>query len=207
MTSTAPPLNLLLTLLGLTIAVLIWSGTGPADTLTWALEVLPVVIAIPLLVFSYKRFPLTTLLYAIIFVHGLILMMGGHYTYSKVPLGFYVQDMFDLSRNHYDRMGHLFQGVTPAILSREILIRLTPLPSGKWLFFISTCIALAFSAFYEMIEWWTALLYGGEADSFLATQGDVWDTQWDMFLALLGAIGAQLLLSRIHDRQLSRMMQ
>ena len=204
MALTAPSSRLLLSLLGVTLVVLVWSGTGPADTLTWALEVLPVVIAIPLLLFSYKRFPLTTLLYVIIFIHGLILMLGGHYTYSQVPLGFYVQDLFDLSRNHYDRLGHIFQGITPAILAREILIRKTPLTSGGWLFLIATCIALAFSAFYEMIEWWTALLYGGEADSFLATQGDVWDTQWDMFMALLGAVTAQLLLSRIHDRQLKR---
>jgi putative membrane protein len=156
-----------LTLLVLTLLVLIWSGINPADRLTWVLEVLPVVIAIPLLVFSWPRFPLTSLLYILIFIHGVILMIGGHYTYAEVPLGFWVQDMFDLSRNHYDRLGHLMQGITPAILAREILIRRSPLEPGKWLFFIATSIALAFSAFYEMIEWWTALLYGGSADSFL----------------------------------------
>jgi len=202
--NTTPRLPLIL--LALWLLVLLWSGINPADRLTWALEVFPVVIAIPLLMFSWSRFPLTSLLYVLIFIHGLILMMGGHYTYAEVPLGFYVQDLFDLSRNHYDRLGHLLQGVTPAILAREVLIRRSPLESGKWLFVIATSIALAFSAFYEMIEWWTALLYGGSADSFLATQGDVWDTQWDMFMALIGAIGAQLLLSRVHDRQLERMV-
>lgn len=202
--NTTPRLPLIL--LALWLLVLLWSGINPTDRLTWALEVFPVVIAIPLLVFSWSRFPLTSLLYVLIFIHGLILMMGGHYTYAEVPLGFYVQDLFDLSRNHYDRLGHLLQGVTPAILAREVLIRRSPLESGKWLFVIATSIALAFSAFYEMIEWWTALLYGGSADSFLATQGDVWDTQWDMFMALIGAIGAQLLLSRVHDRQLERMV-
>lgn len=192
----------LLILLALWLLVLLWSGIGPADRLTWILEVLPVIIAIPVLVATWSSFPLTPLLYGLIFIHGLILMLGGHYTYAEVPLGFWVQDMLDLSRNHYDRLGHLFQGITPAMLAREILIRRSPLSSGKWLFLIATCIALAFSAFYEMIEWWTALLYGGSADSFLATQGDVWDTQWDMFMALIGAVGIQLLLSRMQNRQL-----
>lgn len=196
-----PSCRLPLTLLVMTLLALLWSGIGPADRLTWVLEVLPVMIAIPVLLFSWSQFPLTSLLYILIFIHCLILMLGGHYTYSQVPLGFWIQDLFDLSRNHYDRLGHFMQGVTPAILAREILTRRSPLQPGKWLFLIATSIALAFSALYEMIEWWTALLYGASADSFLATQGDIWDTQWDMFLALLGAITAQLLLSREHDRQ------
>jgi putative membrane protein len=202
----AHPTNRLpLALLFLTLLALFWSGIGPADRLTWVLEVLPVMIGLPLLLLSWSHFPLTSILYVLIFIHCLILMLGGHYTYSQVPLGFWVQDLFDLSRNHYDRLGHFMQGVTPAMLAREILIRRSPLPSGKWLFLIATSIALAFSALYEMIEWWTALLYGASADSFLATQGDIWDTQWDMFLALLGAITAQLLLTREHDRQLRGM--
>jgi putative membrane protein len=132
-------------------------------------------------------------------------MTGGHYTYAEVPAGFWVQDIFDLQRNHYDRLGHFAQGFVPAILAREILIRTTALKPGKMLFFIVTSIGLAFSAFYEMIEWWTALLYGGSADAFLATQGDIWDTQWDMFMALIGAITAQLLLGHLHDRQLAEL--
>jgi len=158
-----------------------------------------------ILIPAWLRFPLTSILYYVIFIHCLILILGGHYTYAKVPLGFWVQDLFDLSRNHYDRLGHLMQGVTPAMLAREILIRRSPLEAGKWLFLIATSIALAFSALYEMVEWWTALLYGASADSFLATQGDIWDTQWDMFMALVGAIGAQLLLSQVQDRQLKAM--
>lgn len=200
-----PETRLLLTYLGLTLIALIASGIGPNDRLVWFMEVLPVMIAVPLLAVTWRRFPLTPLLYTLIFVHGLVLMLGSHYTYAQVPIGFWVQDALDLSRNHYDRLGHVMQGFEPAILAREILLRRSPLLSGKWLFFIVTCICLAFSAFYEMIEWWTALVYGAEADSFLATQGDHWDTQWDMFLALLGAIAAQLLFSRLHDRQLDRL--
>ncbi len=143
-------------------------------------------------------------------MHALILILGGHYTYAMVPLGDWMKDAFDLSRNHYDRIGHLAQGFVPAILAREILLRTSPLrladgrPS-RWLFFIVTAICLGFSAFYELIEWWTAVLGGAEADAFLATQGDVWDTQWDMFLALIGRLAAQLLLARLHDRQLARL--
>lgn len=189
----------------LTLLALIASGLHPFDRLTWFLETLPVVLGLPLLMATRSRFPLTPLVYRLLFIHGLILMLGGAYTYARVPLGFWVQDAFELSRNHYDRLGHLAQGFIPAMLTREILLRATPLRPGGWLFLLTTCVVLAFSACYEFIEWGAALVMGGEADAFLATQGDVWDTQWDMFLALLGALAAQALLSRRHDRQLARL--
>ena len=162
-------------------------------------------LGLPLLIATRRRFPLTPLVYRLLFVQGLILMLGGAYTYSRVPLGYWVQHALDLSRNHYDRLGHLAQGFIPAMLVREILVRATPLRPGGWLFFLTTCVVLAISASYEFIEWWVALAMGGEADAFLATQGDVWDTQWDMFLALVGALVAQTVLSRLHDRQLARL--
>lgn len=190
------------TLLVLTLAVLAWSGIGPHDRLTWLLEVAPVLIAVPVLLATVKVFPLSPLLYRLLFVHGLILMVGGHYTYAKVPAGFWVQDLFDLARNHYDRLGHLAQGFIPAILAREILLRLSPLRRGGWPAFLSVGVCLAFSALYELIEWWSALALGQSAQAFLGTQGDVWDTQWDMFLALCGATAAIVLLSRLHDRSL-----
>jgi putative membrane protein len=201
--NSTPGKNLLLALLVATIAILAWSGIGPKDRLTWFMEVFPVLVALPLLLLTYRRFPLTRLLYVLIFVHAVILMVGGHYTYAEVPVGFWVQDLFDLSRNHYDRFGHFAQGFIPAILTREILLRNTALQPGKMLFFLVISVCLAFSAFYEIIEWWAALLYGSSAESFLATQGDVWDTQWDMFIALLGAVTAQLVLARLHDRELA----
>lgn len=194
-----------LILLLLTLVVLLWSGIKPTDRLTWIMEVMPVLIALPILLITAQRFPLTPLLYILIFLHAVLLMVGGHYTYSEVPAGFWVQDLFNLERNHYDRLGHLAQGFVPAILAREILLRVTPLQPGKMLFYLVASVCLAFSAFYEMIEWWAALLYGGSAEAFLATQGDVWDTQWDMFLALLGAIAAQLLLPGLHNRQLKQL--
>ena len=193
-------------LLALTLVILLWSNIGPKDRLTWFLEVSPVLIALPLLTYTRFSFPLTPLLYILIFIHAVILMVGGHFTYAEVPAGFWFQELFDLQRNHFDRLGHLAQGFIPAILAREILLRTTTLIPGKMLFFIVTSICLAFSAFYEMIEWWTALLYGGSADAFLATQGDIWDTQWDMFMALIGAISAQLLLGNLHDRQLKNLL-
>lgn len=193
----------LTTLVGL--AGLVWSGIGPHDRATWALEVAPVVIVLPLLWLTRRRFPLTPLLYGLIAVHAAILMLGGHYTYARVPLGDWVRDAFDLARNHYDRLGHVAQGFIPAIAAREILLRQTPLRQGGWLFTLVAATCLAISACYEFLEWWTALLVGGAADAFLATQGDVWDTQWDMFLALCGALTAQLLLARWHDRQLAAM--
>ena len=183
------------------------SGIGPTDRATWWLEVIPVIIAMPLLWLTRKRFPLTPLVYGLITVHAAILMLGGHYTYAQVPLGFWAQELFDLTRNPYDRLGHFAQGFVPAIVAREILLRRTPLTRGGWLFFIVVSICLAISACYEFIEWWAALIGGGSAEAFLGTQGDVWDTQWDMFLATLGAITSLLLLSALHDRALGRLGQ
>jgi putative membrane protein len=189
-------------LLALCVAALVVSAIGPYDRLTWLLEVVPVLIGIPILVATRRRFPLTPLLYRLLFLHALILIVGGHYTYARVPVGFWVQELLDLSRNHYDRLGHLAQGFVPAILAREIMRRKLPAVTGAWLFGLVVAVCLAFSAFYELIEWWSALLGGEAADSFLGTQGDVWDTQWDMFLALCGAVAGQLSLARVHDRQL-----
>jgi putative membrane protein len=192
-----------LTLLLLTFAALLWSGISPFDQFTWFLEVVPVMIGAPILIFTYRGFPLTSLLYRLLFLHALILIVGGHYTYAEVPLGDWIKDAFDLSRNHYDRLGHFAQGFVPAILAREILLRRSPLVRGKWLFFLVTSVCLAFSAFYEMIEWWTAVAGGESADAFLGAQGDIWDSHWDMFLALNGAIISQLVLRKVHDRQLT----
>jgi putative membrane protein len=179
------------------------SAIRPTDRLTWWLEVAPVLIAAPLLFATARRFPLTHLVYGLIAIHALILILGGHYTYAKVPLGYWLQELFDFARNPYDRIGHFAQGFVPAIIAREILLRLTPLKRGGWLFFIVCAISLAISACYEFIEWLAAIVGGGSAEAFLGMQGDVWDTQWDMFLALCGAITAQLLLARAHDRQLA----
>ncbi len=192
-------------LLGGAALALVVSGIGPADGLTWFFETLPIMIGVPLLVWTRRGFPLTPLLYRLLFLHALILALGGHYTYAEVPLGFWVQDLLDLSRNHYDRLGHIAQGFVPAILVREILIRRSPLAGSRWLPVLTVAFCLAFSALYELIEWWAALALGAEADAFLATQGDPWDTQWDMFLALCGALAALILLSRLHDRQLARL--
>ncbi|SDJ22548.1 putative membrane protein [Lentzea albidocapillata subsp. violacea] len=193
-----------LILLGLTAMALVASGISPHDRATWYLEVAPVVLAGALLVATYRRFPLTPLLYRLIFLHALVLILGGHYTYARVPAGFWVQDWFDLARNHYDRFAHFVQGFVPAVLAREILLRRTPLRPGGWLFFLVVCVCLAFSATYELGEWLAAVVAGSGADEFLGTQGDVWDTQWDMFMALVGALVAQLVLRRAHDRELAR---
>jgi putative membrane protein len=190
-------------LLFVVAALLGWSGITPADRLTWFMEVVWVVVGVPILVATYRRAPLTRLLYWLIAGHCILLIVGGRYTYAEVPLGFWVQDWLDLSRNHYDRLGHFVQGFVPAIIARELLLRNTRLEPGGWLSYLSVAAALSFSAFFEMIEWWAALVWGGAADAFLATQGDVWDTQWDMFLALCGAIVSLSLLSRLHDRQLA----
>jgi putative membrane protein len=194
-------------LLVLTGLGLLLSGIAPTDRVTWVLEVVPVVIGLCLLIPTYGRFPFTPLAYRLLFLHGIVLMVGGHYTYAQVPAGFWFQELFELSRNNYDRFGHIAQGFVPAIVAREILIRRSPLAGSRWLFFLVTCVCLAISAFYEMLEWWVAVASADDAVAFLATQGDPWDTQWDMFLALLGAIAAQLLLAKLHDRQLNRMFQ
>ena len=188
------------------LMMLAWSGFAPKDRFTWFLEVAPVLIALPLLLATCQRFPFTSLAYGLMAVHAAILMVGGHYTYAEMPLFNWLRDVFELSRNHYDRLGHLAQGFIPAIVAREILLRRSPLRPGKWLFFVVTCVCLAISACYELIEWLVAVSSGDQAVAFLATQGDVWDTQWDMFLALLGALSSQLLLRRWHDRQLALLL-
>lgn len=194
-----------LLLLAIVVAALVVSGIGPEDRGTWVLETFPVFVVAPLLWLTWSRFRLTPLGYRLIALHALILILGAHYTYAKTPLGFWLQDLFGFARNPYDRIGHIAQGFIPAIVAREILVRRSPLQPGKWLFFIVCCICLAVSAFYEFLEWWAALALGEDADAFLATQGDPWDTQWDMFLALLGAIASQFVFSRLHDRQLARL--
>jgi putative membrane protein len=181
------------------------SAIGAAEPGTWVMEVFPIFVAVPILIATARRFPLTPLAYRLIFVHALILMLGGHYTYAKVPLGFWMRDALHLARNDYDRIGHFAQGFVPAIVAREILLRRTPLRRGAWLFFLVTCVCLSISACYEFIEWGAAVLGGSSADAFLGTQGDVWDTQWDMFTALIGALTAQVMLARVHDRQLARL--
>lgn len=187
-------------ILAVVLAVFIWSGINPHDRFTWILEVLPAVAGFFILAATYFRFKFTRLAYLLIALHMVVLMVGGHYTYAHVPLFDWIRDALDLSRNHYDRVGHITQGFVPAIIAREILLKTSPLKRGKLLFFIVVCICLAVSAFYEFIEWWVAAATGTAAESFLGTQGDVWDTQWDMFLAFCGAIASQLLLSRVHDQ-------
>lgn len=187
------------------IVALVVSAIGAKDSFTWLLEVAPALIGAPILIATYRRFPLTPLLYRLLLLHAVILMVGGHYTYAEVPLGFWMQQAFGFTRNHYDRIGHLAQGFVPALLAREVLLRRSVLRRGGWLFFLVTCVCLAFSALYELVEWWTAAATGEAATAFLGTQGDPWDTQWDMFFALVGAIAAQLLLGRTHDREIARL--
>ena len=184
--------------------VMAWSMFRPFDWFTWCLEVAPVLIATPLLVWTYPRFRLTPLVYILIAIHACILIVGGHYTYARVPAGFWFANLFGLHRNHYDRLGHLAQGFVPALITREVLLRTTKLGRGKMLAFLCICVAMAISAWYELIEWITAVAMGTAADAFLGTQGDPWDTQEDMAMALLGSILALLTLSRVQDRQLSR---
>ena len=193
-----------LVLLGSMVVLLVWSGMHPHDRFTWWLEVAPIFIGVPALILLYPRLRLTPLVYTLIWVHCGILMLGGHYTYAQVPLGFWMERWFGFTRNHYDRIGHLAQGFIPAMLAREIFIRRSPLAGSRWLPFMVVWFCLAFSAFYELVEFWTALAEGGAATDFLGTQGDPWDTQWDMMLALIGAIVSLLLLSRVQDRQLAR---
>ena len=186
-------------------AALLLSGVAPRDRITWWMEVAPVLIALPLLLATRNTFPFTTLAYVLICIHGLILILGGTYTYAHVPAGFWVQDWLGLARNPYDRLGHFAQGFVPAIVAREILRRRFALVPGKFLSFVTLSICLAISALYELIEWLAALALGQGAHEFLGTQGDEWDTQWDMFLALLGASVSLLLFSRWHDRQIAAM--
>jgi len=193
--------KLLIVLSVVFVSVLVWSVINPKTVLTWFLEVVPALVGVVILVFTYRRFPLTSLLYVLITIHAIILMIGGHYTYANVPLFDWIRDAFELSRNHYDRVGHFAQGFVPAIIAREVLIRTSPLKQGKWLFFVVVCICLSISAMYELIEWQYAVIEGGEsADEFLGSQGDVWDTQTDMAVALIGSIVALISLSKWHDR-------
>jgi putative membrane protein len=185
------------------LAALIASGIAPRDRLTWWMEVAPVLIVLPLLLATLRAFPFTTLAYALICIHGLILILGGAYTYAHVPAGFWVQEWLGLARNPYDRLGHFAQGFIPAIVAREILVRRFALAPGKFLLFVTLCVCLAISACYELIEWWAALALGQGADEFLGTQGDQWDTQWDMFLALVGAAVSLSVFSRWHDRRIA----
>lgn len=185
--------------------VFIWSLVRPHDGFTWLLEAFPVIIGLPILLLTYRRFPFSRLAYGLLLLHAVILLVGAHYTYAEMPLFNWLRDSYDLDRNYYDRLGHLAQGFIPAIVVREILLRQSPLKPGKWLAFVVLSICLAISALYEMLEWWVAVASGSDAVAFLATQGDVWDTQWDMFLCLLGAIASLALLSHRHDRSLTRL--
>ncbi len=186
------------------LAGLLASGWAPHDRTTWLLEVFPVLIALPVMWSTWSRLALTPLLYWLIAVHGLILMIGGVYTYARVPFGFWMQDWFGFTRNHYDRIGHFAQGFVPAIIARELLLRVWIVSSRKLVAFLSVCICMAISAFYELVEWWSALILGQGADEFLGTQGDPWDTQADMFFAMVGAIAAVSLLAGLHDRFIAR---
>jgi len=197
------PRKYLLFVLGLAVLLaLVVSGIDPYDRPTWLLEVTPVLIAFPILLATYRRFPLTTLLYVLICVHALVLILGGAYTYAHVPLGSWLQDLLDLHRNPYDKIGHFVQGFVPVLIAREILLRGNFVSGMRMVAFLSVCVTLAVSAFYELIEWWVALALGQGADEFLGLQGDPWDTQSDMFLALVGAVAALLILARLHDRQI-----
>lgn len=184
-------------------ATLLWSAINPEDYFTWALEVAPALVAILVMALTRKRFPLTELAYILILFHCLILMVGGHYTYAKVPLFDWLRDTFEMQRNNYDKIGHFAQGFIPAIVAREIAIRKNLINGRGWTHFFVVCFCLAFSAFYELIEWWVASMSGESAEAFLGTQGYVWDTQSDMALALIGAIAALLLLAKLHDRQIA----
>ena len=185
------------------LGVLVWSGIAPKDYLTWFLEVAPAIAGFAVIAFTFRSHPLTPLVYGLVLAHAVVLMVGGHYTYAEVPLFDTLRDWFGWERNNYDKVGHFMQGFVPAMIAREILLRLSVVESRAWLYFFVVCFCLAFSAFYELIEWWVALASKEAADAFLGTQGYVWDTQSDMGWALLGALCALMLLGRIHDRQLA----
>jgi putative membrane protein len=183
----------------------VWSGIKPQDTrLTWVLETFPFMIALPVMLITYKKFQLTDLTYTLIAIHAMILMLGGHYSYAKVPLGFWMEEWFGWTRNNYDKIGHLMQGFGPAIYTREIIARTSPLKRGKWLGFMSVAVPLAFSAIYEIIEWLASLTNPTDTEAFLGTQGYIWDTQTDMFLCLIGSILALIFLTKLHNRYLSK---
>jgi putative membrane protein len=189
--------------LSIYFVVLLWSALLPKDRLTWWLEVMPALLGLVVLALTYRGFPLTRLAYVLILAHCLILMVGGHYTYAEVPLFDWLRQVLALERNHYDKLGHFAQGFVPAVVAREILLRKAVVRGRGWLFYIVVSICLAISAFYELIEWWVAILSGTSAVAFLGTQGDIWDTQSDMGFALVGAVLALVLLGKVHDRQLA----
>ncbi|CZF78006.1 Inner membrane protein YjdF [Grimontia celer] len=191
--------------LAIFFAVFIWSAINPKDQFTWFLEVAPALIALIALAMTRKSFPLTQITYFFILVHCVILMVGGHYTYAEVPLFDYIKEITNTARNNYDKVGHFAQGFIPALVAREILIRNSVIPSPRWRNFFIVSFCLAFSAFYELIEWWVAVMSGESAEAFLGTQGYVWDTQSDMFLAMIGAISSLVLLGKIHDKQLAKL--
>ena len=187
------------------LLIMVFSAIHPHDRTTWFMEVAPIFIALPVMAATFRRFPLTTLLYVLIFIHALVLIAGGHYTYARVPLGFWIQDTLSLGRNPYDKIGHFMQGFVPFLVTREILLRNGYLTSRRMVAFLSICVVMAISAWYELIEWWSALAMGQGADEFLGTQGDPWDTQSDMLFAFIGATTAMVSLSRLHDRLIGRM--
>jgi putative membrane protein len=189
------------------IALLAATAINPYDRTTWLMEVAPILIAVPILVLTYRSFPLTSLLYILLFLHAFVLIFGGAYTYARVPLGFWLQNLFSFSRNKYDRIGHFLQGFIPALLAREILLRGGYVSSRRMAVFLAICVAMAISAWYELIEWAAALVLGQSADAFLGTQGDQWDTQWDMFMCFVGAVVAMTSLSREQDRQMARLQR
>lgn len=197
--------RLIIFLLLVLLIVLIWSAIKPHDYFTWFLEVLPAFLAIGILAFFYKRFRFTNLVYVIVFFHCIVLMVGGKYTYAEVPLGYYVSELFGWSRNNYDKVGHFMQGVTPALITREVFIRKNIVNGKWWTYFLAVAVPLAFSAFYEFIEWWISIATGSAGDSFLGTQGYVWDTQTDMFACFLGSMIALLLLSKVQDKQIGKL--
>lgn len=196
---------LLLSAAAILVIALVVSGIRPYDRWTWVMEVMPVVIALPILAFTYRRFPLSNLLYFLIFLHALILIGGGAYSYARVPVGNWVQDLLALARNPYDKLGHFWQGLVPALLAKEIFVRSNVVNGNKMVGFLAICVAMAISAWYELLEWWAALIMGQGADEFLGTQGDQWDTQSDMWMAFLGASFAMILLARLHNRQLRQL--
>jgi putative membrane protein len=200
-----PRLPVLLLIAGL--AILVWSGCRPTERFTWFLEVFPAIFAGLILVATYRRFRFSSLVYVLIWIHAIILMLGGHWTYAEMPLFNWIRDALGLHRNYYDRLGHVAQGFIPAIVVRELLLRTSPLRPGKWLVAVVIFTCLGISAAYELLEWGVAMAIGQSADKFLATQGDVWDTQWDMFMAVCGAIAALVLVPRLHDRSMARVAQ
>ena len=187
------------------LLILTLSAIHPYDRTTWFMEVAPIFIALPIMIATFRRFPLSTMLYVLIFIHAMVLIAGGHYTYARVPLGFWIEHAFSLSRNPYDKIGHFMQGFVPFLVTREILLRNGFLASRRMAAFLSVCVVMAISAWYELVEWWSALALGQGADEFLGTQGDPWDTQSDMMFAFIGAMTALVIMTRWHDRQMSRM--